>query len=77
MEASGCELREVGTTNKTHLFDYERAINENTGVILKVHTSNYRVVGFTEDVKSHELKALADENELPLIEDLGSGVLVY
>lgn len=76
MEASGCELREVGTTNKTHLFDYERAINENTGVILKVHTSNYRVVGFTEDVKSHELKALADENELPLIEDLGSGVLV-
>lgn len=76
MEVSGCELREVGTTNKTHLFDYERAINENTGVILKVHTSNYRVVGFTEDVKSHELKALADENELPLIEDLGSGVLV-
>lgn len=76
MEASGCELREVGTTNKTHLFDYERAIDENTGVILKVHTSNYRVVGFTEDVKSHELKALADENELPLIEDLGSGVLL-
>lgn len=76
MEASGCELREVGTTNKTHLFDYERAINENTGVILKVHTSNYRVVGFTEDVKSHELKSLADENGLPLIEDLGSGVLV-
>lgn len=76
MEASGCELREVGTTNKTHLFDYERAINENTGVILKVHTSNYRVVGFTEDVKAFELKKLADENELPLIEDLGSGVLV-
>ncbi len=76
MEASGCELREVGTTNKTHLFDYERAINENTGVILKVHTSNYRVVGFTEDVKAFELKKLADENELPIIEDLGSGVLV-
>ncbi len=76
MEASGCELREVGTTNKTHLFDYERAINENTGVILKVHTSNYRVVGFTEDVKAFELKKLADENELPLIEDLGSGVLL-
>lgn len=75
MEASGCELREVGTTNKTHLFDYERAINENTGVILKVHTSNYRVVGFTEDVKAFELKKLADDNELPLIEDLGSGVL--
>lgn len=76
MEASGCELREVGTTNKTHLFDYERAINENTGVILKVHTSNYRVVGFTEDVKAFELKKLANDNELPLIEDLGSGVLV-
>lgn len=76
MEASGCELREVGTTNKTHLFDYERAINENTGVILKVHTSNYRVVGFTEDVKAFELKKLANHNELPLIEDLGSGVLV-
>lgn len=76
MEASGCELREVGTTNKTHLFDYERAINENTGVILKVHTSNYRVVGFTEDVKAFELKKLANDNKLPLIEDLGSGVLV-
>lgn len=76
MEASGCELREVGTTNKTHLFDYERAINENTGVILKVHTSNYRVVGFTEDVKAFELKKFANDNELPLIEDLGSGVLV-
>lgn len=76
MEASGCVLREVGTTNKTHLRDYKNAINENTGVILKVHTSNYRVVGFTEDVKSFDLKKLANEYSLPLIEDLGSGVLV-
>lgn len=76
MEASGCYLKEVGTTNKTHLRDYERAINENTGVILKVHTSNYRVVGFTEDVKAHDLRELATDNDLPLIEDLGSGVLV-
>lgn len=76
MEASGCVLREVGTTNKTHLRDYEKAINENTGVILKVHTSNYRVVGFTEDVKAHDLREVASEHDLPLIEDLGSGVLV-
>lgn len=76
MEFSGCKLKEIGTTNKTHLYDYERAINEDTRVILKVHTSNYKVVGFTEGVSSTELKELADKYNLPLIEDLGSGVFV-
>lgn len=76
MEFSGCKLREVGTTNKTHLYDYENAINEDTKVILKVHTSNYKIMGFTDAVTSVELKELADKYELPLIEDLGSGVFV-
>ncbi|MFR1323855.1 MAG: L-seryl-tRNA(Sec) selenium transferase, partial [Ezakiella massiliensis] len=76
MEFSGCKLKEIGTTNKTHLYDYERAISEDTKVILKVHTSNYKVVGFTEGVSSTELKELADKYNLPLIEDLGSGVFV-
>lgn len=76
MEFSGCKLREVGTTNKTHLYDYENAINEDTKVILKVHTSNYKIMGFTDAVTSVELKELADKYDLPLIEDLGSGVFV-
>lgn len=76
MEESGSKLVEVGTTNKTHLRDYERAINEETGVLLKVHTSNYRILGFTEDVSAQELKVLADKHDIPLVEDLGSGVLL-
>lgn len=76
MKLSGCDLVEVGTTNKTHLFDYQNAITDNTGVILKVHTSNYKVIGFSEGVSSEELKQVADENNIVLIEDLGSGVLV-
>lgn len=76
MEFSGCRLKEVGTTNKTHLYDYERAINEDTKVILKVHTSNYKIMGFTESVNSTELKEVANKYNLPLIEDLGSGVFV-
>lgn len=76
MEQSGGQLISVGTTNKTHIWDYENAINENTAALLKVHTSNYRIVGFTSSVDSEELKELKDKYELPLIEDLGSGVLI-
>ena len=76
MEQSGSILREVGTTNKAHLQDYQNAINENTGAILRVHPSNYRVVGFTEEVELKKLSQLAKENGIPLIDDLGSGTLV-
>lgn len=76
MEQSGAKLVEVGTTNKTHFSDYEDAINENTAALLKVHTSNYRIVGFTESVAIDELVPLAKEREIPVIEDLGSGVLI-
>ncbi|MDR1017413.1 MAG: L-seryl-tRNA(Sec) selenium transferase [Lachnospiraceae bacterium] len=75
-EASGARLVEVGTTNKTHLEDYENAITEDTKAFLKVHTSNYQVVGFTESVDIEELTKSAHENNIPIIEDLGSGVLV-
>ncbi|MBQ6376277.1 MAG: L-seryl-tRNA(Sec) selenium transferase [Lachnospiraceae bacterium] len=76
MEQSGAVLVEVGTTNKTHLEDYEDAITENTKVILKVHTSNYRIIGFTQTVTAAELRPLADAHNLPILEDLGSGVLL-
>lgn len=76
MEQSGGELVSVGTTNKTHIWDYENAINENTAALLKVHTSNYRIVGFTSTVEAAELKELKEKYKIPLIEDLGSGVLI-
>ncbi len=76
MERSGCKLVEVGTTNRTHLHDYERAINENTAAILRVHTSNYRIIGFTGEVPLPELADLAHRYNLPVIDDLGSGALV-
>lgn len=76
MEQSGCILREVGTTNRTHLHDYERAIGEETAAILKVHPSNYRIVGFTAGVDARRLAPLARRHRVPLIEDLGSGVVV-
>lgn len=76
MAQSGAHLVEVGTTNKTHLWDYENAITENTAALLKVHTSNYRVVGFTSAVDSEELSILKEKYGIPVIEDLGSGVLV-
>lgn len=76
MEQSGAKLVEVGTTNKTHLFDYENAINDNTAAILKVHTSNYKIVGFTESITVKELVELGKKYDLPVIEDIGSGVLV-
>ena len=73
MEQCGCSLREVGATNKTHLRDYQRAIGENTRALLKVHTSNYRILGFSESVSLADLVALGQETGLPVIEDLGSG----
>lgn len=76
MAQSGAVLREVGTTNKTHLRDYEGAVTTDTALFLKVHTSNYRVVGFTEAVPAKELVALAHRLGLLLLEDLGSGFLV-
>jgi L-seryl-tRNA(Ser) seleniumtransferase len=73
---SGCILKEVGTTNKTHLKDYENAITENTGAIIKIHTSNYKIVGFSKSVETEELKNLSSKYNIPLIEDLGSGMLL-
>ncbi|WP_394232300.1 L-seryl-tRNA(Sec) selenium transferase [Niallia oryzisoli] len=76
MEESGARLVEVGTTNKTHLYDYEKALNEETRMILKVHTSNFKVMGFTESVETEELAELAVKHEQVIFyEDLGSGVL--
>lgn len=76
MEESGAYLREVGTTNKTRLVDYEAAVCENTGLLLKVHTSNYKIIGFTEETSLEELSALSKKYNLPLIYDMGSGLMV-
>jgi len=76
MERSGAKLHEVGTTNKTHLKDYEKAINENTGLLLKVHTSNYKIVGFTKEVMPDELALLGKKYNLPVMWDLGSGSFI-
>lgn len=90
MELSGARMVEVGTTNKTHPYDYVRAITDDTAMLLKVHTSNYRLVGFTEAVDAHELRRIADEaecsrnadtegatrNRILVYEDLGSGALL-
>jgi L-seryl-tRNA(Ser) seleniumtransferase len=73
MERSGAILREVGATNRTHLSDYERAIGENTALIMKVHTSNFRIVGFTEEVPVPDLVALGSRRGIPVMNDLGSG----
>jgi L-seryl-tRNA(Ser) seleniumtransferase len=74
MTTTGARLREVGTTNRTHLSDYADAITDGTSCLLKVHTSNFRVEGFTSSVEVAELRTLADEHGLPLIVDLGSGL---
>lgn len=76
MERSGAVLREVGATNKTHLKDYQKAINENTGLLLKVHTSNYKIVGFTKEVSPAELAALGKKHKVPVMWDLGSGSIL-
>lgn len=76
MRFSGAKLVEVGTTNRTHLYDYENNITEDTGVLLKVHTSNFKIMGFTEEVSLEELVELGNKHKVPLVEDIGSGVLV-
>ena len=76
MASAGARLVEVGTTNRTHQKDYRSALNERTGLILKVHTSNYRIQGFTAEVGTADLSAIAKEAGVPLAHDLGSGTLV-
>lgn len=76
MAASGAILREVGTTNKTHLHDYQNALNDNTALILKVHQSNYKIVGFAEDVAIRDLVILGKQHRVPVMYDLGSGCLL-
>ena len=76
MSRSGAILREVGTTNRTHLRDYEEAINENTALLMKVHKSNFALVGFTKEVSEKELVELGRRYGLPVIEDLGSGCFI-
>lgn len=76
MAESGARMVEVGTTNKTHLSDYKKASTSATGLYLKVHSSNYRVVGFTEEVALEDLVALGAEKDIPVMEDQGSGVLI-
>lgn len=75
MAAGGVILREVGTTNKTHFTDYQQAINDNTGLLLKVHTSNYRIVGFSTAVAAADMVELGQRHKIPVMEDLGSGML--
>ncbi|MCH4886696.1 L-seryl-tRNA(Sec) selenium transferase [Acidaminobacter sp. JC074] len=76
MKLSGAKLVEVGATNKTHLRDYSAAITEETALLLKVHTSNFKVLGFTQEVSSKDLCALAHGIDLPVYDDLGSGMLI-
>ena len=76
MAKSGAILKEVGATNRTHPADYENAINENTALLLKVHTSNYKVVGFTAEVTLDEMVAIGKKHNLPVMEDLGSGAFI-
>jgi L-seryl-tRNA(Ser) seleniumtransferase len=76
MARSGAILVEVGTTNKTYLTDYSNAITERTGLLLKVHQSNFKIVGFTETVDLHDLVSLGKERNIPVVYDLGSGALI-
>lgn len=76
MKRSGALLREVGTTNRTHFEDYQKAIGPHTALLLKVHTSNFRVMGFTSEVSLQDLVQLGRERQLPVVDDLGSGCLI-
>ena len=77
MRQSGAKLVEVGTTNKTRISDYRNAITQDTALLLKAHTSNYRIVGFTEETSRDELSELSRETNIPTLEDLGSGSLLH
>ena len=76
MKKSASKLREVGTTNRTRIGDYEKAVNDKTGLIMKVHTSNFRIVGFTEEADIVSLVALGKSRGIPVMDDLGSGCLI-
>jgi len=76
MERSGCHMVEVGTTNKTHIEDYKKAIGAGTGMLLKVHTSNYKIIGFTSSVSIEELIELSWKEKLPLFYDQGNGLMI-
>jgi len=76
MTKSSARLREVGTTNRTRISDYEKAISRDTGLIMKVHTSNFRIVGFTEEASIEALVALGKKHKIPVMNDLGSGCLI-
>jgi L-seryl-tRNA(Ser) seleniumtransferase len=76
MKRSGALLREVGTTNRTHFNDYQKAVGPHTALLLKVHTSNFRVMGFTAEVSLQDLVQLGREHHIPVVDDLGSGCLI-
>lgn len=76
MAKSGAILKEVGSTNRTHAADYEKAISKKTALLLKVHTSNYKIVGFSSEVELGELAAIGKKHKIPVMEDLGSGALI-
>jgi len=75
MKQSGARLVEVGTTNKTYISDYAQAINDDTALLFSAHTSNYKIIGFSEEVKLSDLAALGKERNIPVMHDLGSGIL--
>jgi len=76
MQSSGAILREIGTTNRTYIKDYQNAINENTALLMKIHTSNYKIEGWTANANIDEIVAVGREKGIPVIEDLGSGALI-
>ncbi len=76
MKRSGCHMVEIGTTNKTHIEDYKKAISADTGMLLKVHTSNYKIIGFTSSVSIEELVKLSEKEKIPLFYDQGNGLMI-